>query len=387
MRERCRLPTLGGMRDMFSPLKLRDLELPNRIWLPPMCQYQATGEDGVPTSWHVIHYGSRAVGGFGLIIAESTGVVPEGRISNYCTGLWSDKQTDAWRDVVEAVHDQDGRLAIQLNHAGRKASGWPDLPERALAQQRSQPSTTPASLPLDAGGWSTVAPSAVANEGYAEPRALSAAEVRENPNQFAAAAKRAVAAGFDAIEIHAAHGYLLHQFLSPIANKRTDDWGGSFENRIRLVCATVDAVRSAIPDSMPLLIRISATDWLGGGWTVEESGGLLSLLKDYGVDAADVSTGGVARAKIPVGPNYQISAASEVRRMSGLPTAGVGLITEPAQADRLVTAGEVDAVMIGRAALRDPYWPLRAAYELGKSDEIEFPVPYHRGTFTDRSEH
>ncbi|MDO5511525.1 NADH:flavin oxidoreductase/NADH oxidase [Corynebacterium sp.] len=349
------------MNPLFTPVRLRDLEVRNRIWLPPMCQYHAT--DGMPEDWHLVHYGARAAGGFGLIIAEASGVVPEGRISPACTGLWNDEQAAAWARIVSFVHAQGAAMAIQLNHAGRKASTAPWLPG---AQQGT----------LIDDGWPTVAPSPVPQEGLDVPRAMSEAEIEALPGLFAAAAIRAVRAGFDTVEIHGAHGYLLHQFLTPLANHRTDDWGGSFDNRTRLLRAVVRSVRQVLPEGMPLLVRLSATDWIEGAWDLEQSVRLVSLLIDDGVDLIDVSTGGAAQAVIPVGPGYQVEFAEEIKRRTGMPTAAVGMITEPEQAASILEQGRADAVLIGRAGLRDASWPLRAAQE----NEIPYPDSYWRAT-------
>lgn len=350
---------------MNESLTLRGLEIPNRMWLPPMCQYSAV--DGVPTDWHKVHYGARAVGGFGLVIVESTGVVPEGRISPRCLGLWNDEQRDEFTVVVDFIHSQGSRAGIQLNHAGRKSSTYPPLPGEDHG-----------TVPLNEGGWHPVGPSPVAFPGLAVPNELDRDEIRALPDHFAAAARRAVDAGFDVIEIHAAHGYLLHQFLSPLSNQRTDSWGGSYENRTRLLKLVITAVRTAIPDNMPLFVRISATDWITDepAWTLEQSITLASELESAGVDLVDVSTGANAPADIPVGPNYQVRFAEAIRRKAGVPTSAVGMITEPAQAEAIVAEGRADAVMIGREALRYPQWPLRAQHALHV--EPEMPAQYNR---------
>jgi len=349
------------MNSLFTPIRLRELNIRNRVWLPPMCQYHAT--DGIPEDWHFVHYGARAAGGFGLIIAEATGIVPEGRISPACTGLWNDEQEDAWSGIVSFVHAQGAAMGIQLNHAGRKASTVPWLPGRDPGTVRE-------------GGWETVGPSPIAQEGLDAPRELTASEIEAVPGSFAAAAERAVRGGFDTVELHAAHGYLLHQFLTPLANQRTDEWGGSFDNRTRLVRRVVRAVRDVLPSGMPLMVRLSATDWIDGGWDLEQSVALASLLIDDGVDLLDVSTGGAAQARIPVGPGYQVEFAAEIRRRSGLATAAVGMITEPSQALSIVEGGDADAVLIGRAGLREPSWPQRAADETGA--DIPYPDSYWR---------
>lgn len=354
-----------------EPITLRSAEIRNRIWLPPMCQYKCENRDGLPGDWHMVHYGARAAGGFGLLIAEATGVTPGGRISPYCAGLWNDEQQEAWARIVRFVHTRGATMGIQLNHAGRKASSYPMLP--SFAGRRS--------VPLSDGGWETVAPSPVAAHGHEQPRELSTEEVRAVPGAFADAARRAVAAGFDLVEIHAAHGYLLHQFLSPLSNERSDEYGGSRENRARLLLEVVEAVRGSIPETMPLSVRVSATEWLDPeGWKLEDTEWLAGELKARGVDLIDVSSGGNAKAKVPVGPGYQVELGAAVREASGLPTAVVGLITEPEQAEAIVEAGQADAVMIGRAALRNAEWALDALAELGASgEELPYPDSYFRG--------
>lgn len=334
------------MTSLFDPISLRGLTLPNRIVLPPMCQYQA--QDGIVGPWHLQHYGARAAGGFGLIIAEATAIVPEGRISPRDAGLWNDEQVEAWTKVTELVHGLGGKIGVQLGHAGRKASTAPWLPGY------EDGTLSPAE-----GGWETVAPSAVAFPGLATPRELSREEVQAIPGQFAAAARRAIAAGFDAIEIHGAHGYLIHQFLSPLSNQRTDEYGGSFENRTRLAREVATAIRAAIPATTPLIIRISGTDWLEGGWTVEESTELAAALRGQ-VDFVDVSSGGLVPAEIKVGPGYQMELATAVRE-SGIPVSAVGILDDPTFANSVLEDGLADLVEIGRAALANPNWPLRAA--------------------------
>ncbi|MCW2849189.1 MAG: NADH:flavin oxidoreductase/NADH oxidase [Marmoricola sp.] len=352
------------MPSLFEPITLRSLTVRNRVWLAPMCQYSAV--DGVPNDWHLVNLGARATGGFGLLLTEAAAVVPEGRISPEDAGLWNDEQTQAWRRIVDFVHGQGAAVGVQLAHAGRKASTY-----RPWADHDG-------SVPEAEGGWTTTAPSAVAFEGYAEPAALSVAEIADVVTAFAEATRRAVEAGFDTVELHAAHGYLLHQFLSPLSNRREDDYGGSFENRVRIVLETVDAVRRALPHTAPLLVRISGTDWIDGGWDLEQSTRLAALLKDHGVDLVDVSSGGNAPASIPVGPGYQVPLAAGVRS-AGLPTGAVGLITEPEQAQKIVANGEADVVLLARAALRESAWPLRAAHELGVAPaDAPWPEQYAR---------
>ncbi|SDG74694.1 NADH:flavin oxidoreductase/NADH oxidase [Propionivibrio dicarboxylicus] len=351
------------MTHVLEALKLRDVVLRHRIAMPAMCQYSA--RDGMPSDWHLVHYGTRAVGGFALINLEATAVAPEGRITPYDLGLWHDGQVAPLARIAQLIRAQGAVAGVQLAHAGRKggiAAGW--------EAQRS--------LTADEGGWTTCAPSALAyGEGYASPTALMADEIAAIVGQFVAAARRACAAGFQTVEIHAAHGYLLHQFLSPLANQRNDAYGGSFENRTRLVREVVAAVRAEWPERLPLLVRISATDWVDGGWCVEESVELCRILKTLGVDLIDVSSGGlIPTATMPVGPGFQTGFAERIRREAGIPTATVGLITTPAQADHIVRTGQADLVMIGREALRNPYWPMQAVQALGGIGE--WPRQYLR---------
>jgi 2,4-dienoyl-CoA reductase-like NADH-dependent reductase (Old Yellow Enzyme family) len=342
----------GDVSLLFQPIALRGLSLPNRVWLAPMCEYSAV--DGVPNDWHLVHLGSRAVGGFGLVLTEATAVVPEGRIAPQDTGIWNDEQTAAWKRIVDFVHERGARIGIQLAHAGRKASTFRPW------------SPVHGTVPASDGGWPTVGPSASAYPGYDAPAEMTPAQVADVPEQFAAAARRAREAGFDAVEVHAAHGYLLHQFLSPLANFRTDAYGGSPEGRSRLVEETVGAVRSAWPDELPVLVRLSATDWLENGLGVDDVAAVAGRLGRLGADLIDVSTGGVAPATIAVGPGYQVPHARRMREVTGLPVSAVGLISDPAQAEQILVEGSADAVMLGREALRDPYWPLRAAHTLGE---------------------
>ena len=319
-----------------------------------MCQYSS--EDGFATDWHLVHLGSRAVGGAGLVIAEATAVSPEGRITPGDLGIWKDEHTGKLEQIVAFGHSQGAYMGIQLAHAGRKASmSVPWEEERLITPER--------------GGWAdVVAPSPVPfATHYATPVELDVAGIQRVRACFVSAAQRASRAGFDLIEIHAAHGYLMHEFLSPLSNHRTDQYGGSFENRIRFLVETVDAVRAVCPDSQPLFVRISATDWCDGGWDVDESVRLVGVLKDHGVDLIDVSSGGlVPNARIPAGPGFQTPFAERIRKETGVKTAAVGLITDPAQADHIVRTGQADLVLLARELLRDPYWPLHAAAKLGK---------------------
>jgi len=351
--------------DLLDPLTLDGLTARNRLWTPAMCMYSVDAHDGVPTDFHLVHYATRAAGGFGLIISEATAVAPEGRISPADAGLWSDAQAAAWSRIVRAVHGLGGAIGVQLAHAGRKASTRPML--RGVLGGAAT---------VEEGGWVTVGPSAVAFPGLPEPHVLTVAEIGEIVDAFAAAARRAAAVGFDAVELHAAHGYLLHQFLSPLANRRADAYGGSLENRMRIVLQTVDAVRAALPAGRPLLVRISATDWVEGGWDLEQSCVLARELAACGVALIDVSTGGLVPADVPLGPGYQVPFARRIRA-EGVPTAAVGLITEGVHARRIVAEGDADAVLMGREALRNPYLPLLLADECGKAADLA-PGPYFR---------
>jgi 2,4-dienoyl-CoA reductase-like NADH-dependent reductase (Old Yellow Enzyme family) len=352
------------MPALFDPITLRHLEIRNRIWVSPMCQYSA--EEGLATAWHDAHIGSLATGGTGLIMMEATGVVPEGRISTKCLGLWNDQQGERLEGIVSFAHSQGAKIGIQLAHAGRKGSCQPPWSAEPMAK-------------IGEGGWECVAPSAIAFGGkYPTPRALEISEISELVKSFASAAARAVNSGFDVIEIHAAHGYLFHQFLSPISNIRSDQYGGAFENRIRFLLETTNAIRKVIPDEMPLFVRISASDWLDGGWSIEDSIKLARELKNLGVDLIDVSSGGTsAGAPVPVGPGYQVPFATRIRNEAQIPTAAVGLITEPMQANQIIVDGLADAVMMGREFLRNPRWPLFAAAELGA--EVNWPPQLIRG--------
>ncbi|WP_422752838.1 NADH:flavin oxidoreductase/NADH oxidase [Micromonospora sp. WMMD708] len=353
------------MSALFTPLALRGVTLPNRIALAPMCQYSA-GPDGLPTDWHRVHLGSRAVGGAGLVVTEATAVVPEGRISPQDTGIWSDAHVDAWRPVTAFVAAQGAVPAVQLAHAGFKASTW-----RPWAAGRG-------GVPDAEGGWTPVGPGAEPFlPDYRQPTALDETGIAGVVSAFATAAGRAVDAGFAAVEIHAAHGYLLHEFLSPLTNHRTDGYGGDRAARMRLTLEVARAVRATVGEQVPVLTRISATDWVDGGWTADDSVALAAELAATGVDLVDASSGGAStRAAIPVGPGYQVPLAARIRREAGVPTGAVGLIVEPEQAEQIVAAGEADLVLLGRELLRDPYWPRRAAAKLGATPD--WPDPYAR---------
>ena len=348
---------------LFSPLKLRDITFKNRIFLSPMCQYSA--QDGVPNDWHMVHLGARAIGGAALIIAEATGITPEGRISVGCLGLWNNVQRDAFKKINTFIKSQGAIPGIQLIHAGRKAST--DVSWKGGKF-----------LNKDEGGWQTLGPSAVPySSSYPSPKEMSKEEISNHVRYFVEASERAVAAGFEVIELHMAHGYLLHQFLSPISNIRTDEFGGSLENRMRFPLMVAKAVRESLPENLPLFIRLSATDWAEGGWNENESAILCQEFKKLNVDFMDISTGGnVHGVKIPVGPLYQVPFAKFIKEKTNMPTGAVGLITKPSEAEALVASGEVDAVLIGRELLRDPNWPLKAAMELNA--EIEVPPQYQR---------
>lgn len=352
------------MSALFSPLTLRGATLQNRIMMSPMCQYSA--EDGLPNGWHLTHLASRAVGGAGLVMAEATAVLPEGRISPQDTGLWSGAHVDAWRPVAAAVREAGALPAVQLGHAGFKASTYRPWDARK------------GGVPDADGGWQPVGPGTGRFvDSYREPAPLDGIGIGRVVEAFAVAAARAVDAGFGAVELHAAHGYLLHEFLSPLTNHRDDSYGGPLENRMRLAVSVARAVRAAVPADLPVLARISATDWVDGGWTVADSVVLARALAEAGVDLVDCSSGGAsATATIPLGPGYQVPLAARVRREAGVPTAAVGLITDPGQADEIVTAGQADLVALGRELLRDPYWPHRAAAKL--DGDTSWPVQYHR---------
>jgi len=348
---------------LFDPLRLRGVELRNRIGVSPMCQYSSEG--GYASDWHLVHIGGFATGGAGLILMEATAVAPEGRITPYDLGLWEDGQVAGLRRITDFVHGQGAVAGIQLGHAGRKASTW-------------RPWEGEGAVPEEKGGWAVCAPSAIPfSDTYARPHELDEAGIRRVVEAFRAAAGRAVEAGFRVVELHAAHGYLLHQFLSPLSNRRTDRYGGSFENRVRLPLEVVAAVREVWPEHLPLLVRISATDWVEGGWTPEESVEFSRLLRENGVDLVDCSSGGlIPGVQVPIGPGYQVPFAERIRREAGVATAAVGLITEPEQADRIVREGRADMVLLAREMLRQPRWPLLAAHRLGV--DVAWPVQYER---------
>lgn len=351
------------MSVLFSSLSIKNVVLKNRLVVSPMCQYSAV--DGFANDWHLVHLGSRAAGGAALIIQEATAVSPEGRITPSDLGLYNDAQIEKMKSITAFIRQQGSVAGIQLAHAGRKAGcavPWKGGKKLAVGE----------------GGWKTVAPSALPFEpDDDEPQALDNAGLNKVVSDFGAAASRALKAGYQVVEIHAAHGYLIHQFLSPISNQRTDQYGGSFENRIRLLLEVVAAVRKSWPQSHPLLVRISATDWAEGGWNPDEAVQLAAILKQKEVDLIDCSTGGlVPHARIPVGPGFQVPFAARIRKEGGILTSAVGMITEAQQAEEILLRGEADLVMIGRLALREPYFALKVAHAMG--EEIDWPIQYIR---------
>ncbi|HET6174082.1 MAG TPA: NADH:flavin oxidoreductase/NADH oxidase [Gaiellales bacterium] len=349
---------------LHTPIALREVEFRNRAWVSPMCQYSST--DGAPTDWHLVHLGARATGGAGAVIVEASAVTPEGRISPDDSGIWSEHQVEAFRPITAFLSEHGAVPGIQIAHAGRKASV--DAPWRG-----GRP------LGPEERGWQAVAPSAVAYDaGWQVPRELTPAEIGDVVEAFAAAARRALTAGFRLLELHAAHGYLLHEFLSPLANRRNDTYGGDREGRMRLPLEVVAAVREAWPAEFPLSVRISASDWVDGGWSLEDSIALAKRFGPLGVDLVDCSSGALSPAQqIPLGPGYQVPFASAIRREADIATAAVGLITEPRQAEGILAAGDADVILLGRESLRDPSWPLRAALELGVESDA-WPSQYLR---------
>lgn len=351
------------MSHLFEPLQLRDVTLRNRIAVSPMCEYSCA--NGRANDWHLVHLGSRAVGGAALVLTEAAAVSAEGRISPWDLGIWSDAHAEALAPIVRFLRSQGSVAGIQLAHAGRKAS-------------TRRPWDGGGRVEIAEGGWQPIAPSSIAfSTELFTPREMSHSDIARVLREFADAAARSLRAGFQVIEIHAAHGYLAHQFLSPLSNKRRDEYGGSFENRIRFLLEVVHAVRSTWPDRLPLQVRISATDWAPGGWTIDDSVALALRLKEKGVDLIDCSSGGtVPQPDIPIGPGYQTPFAERIRREAGIATGAVGMITAPAQADHILRTGQADLVLLAREMLRDPYWPLHAAAVLGHV--AEWPVQYLR---------
>ena len=351
------------MNTLFDPLTIGSVTFQNRVWVSPMCQYSAV--DGLVGQWHSAHLNSFATGAPGLIMVEATGVVPEGRISIACPTIHDDKHAAAFMPMIDFAHSHNVKMGVQLAHAGRKGSTMRPWDDHRMAS-------------ADEGGWQSVSSSAIAFHGYPEPRALTVDEIHQLTRDFAAAAKRAIDVGFDVIEIHAAHGYLLHQFYSPLANTRTDEYGGSFENRVRFLLETVMAVRAAIPASTPLFVRISATDWVDDGWNLVDSIELCSQLKALGVDLIDVSTGGnVHNAPIKATPGFQVPFAAAIRAEAKVMTAAVGLSTEAEQSQYIIETGEAEAVFLARAMIRNPRWALNAAEKLGV--KIQWPHQLERG--------
>lgn len=351
------------MISLFQPLKIKEITFRNRIAVSPMCQYSSI--DGFSNDWHLVHLGSRAVGGAALVISEATAVSPEGRISPEDLGIWSDEHVPGLRRITDFIHSEGSVAGIQLAHAGRKASTNAPWKERQRLTEEN-------------GGWKTFAPSAVAfSETYPDPKELSLEEIEKVVLHFKNAAKRSVRAGFKVVEIHAAHGYLIHEFLSPLSNFRNDTYGGSFENRIKILLEIIEAVKKVWPSGYPLFVRISATDWTEGGWAIDDSVKLASILLEAGVDLIDCSTGGnVAHARIPVAPGYQVRFAEAIKSETNILTAAVGLINTAIQAEEIISSGKADMVFLAREMLRDPYFPQKAAKELGY--DLEWPVQYER---------
>ncbi|MBC3785617.1 NADPH dehydrogenase NamA [Spirosoma utsteinense] len=352
------------MSFLFSPITIRSIQLKNRLVVSPMCQYSSV--DGFANDWHLVHLGSRAVGGAGLIISEAAAVSPEGRITPDDLGIWADEHIANLKRITHFIQQNGSVAGIQLAHAGRKAS------------HRSPLKGGTAIAPTEEGGWQTVAPSAIPfDEGGPLPTALTNDGIEKVLADFEAAARRALDAGFQVVEIHAAHGYLLHEFMSPLSNQRTDNYGGSFENRIRLLLDVIARVQTVWPKDLPLFVRISATDWTEGGWTADDSVLLATVLKDKGVDVIDCSTGGnVPRASIPTAPGYQVSFADRIKNEAGMTTAAVGLITSVEQAEAILANGQADLILLAREFLRSPYFPLQAAHEL--EEDMPWPVQYER---------
>jgi 2,4-dienoyl-CoA reductase-like NADH-dependent reductase (Old Yellow Enzyme family) len=355
-----------GTQSLFSPLTIRGITLASRIAVSPMCQYSAT--NGMPSDWHLVHLGSRAVGGAGLVIAEASGVEARGRITPGCAGIWSDEHIAPWQRITKFIKENGAVPGIQIAHAGRKASC-------------ALPWNGGASLSNEEGGWETIGPSPIAFGGDLTrvPREMTVDDIKIVRQSFVDAAKRAIAAGFEWVEFHSAHGYLSHSFYSPISNHRKDQYGGSFDNRVRFTLETVGAIRDALPDAIPLSVRISSTDWVDDGWTLKDSIELSKRIKDVGADLIDCSSGGnVHDAKIPTGAGYQTSFAAAIRREAGIATGAVGMITEPAQADQIIRNGEADIVLLAREFLRNPYFAHDAAKALRQTDKAHWPVQYGR---------
>jgi 2,4-dienoyl-CoA reductase-like NADH-dependent reductase (Old Yellow Enzyme family) len=354
------------MKKLFSPITIKGITLKNRIVVSPMCQYSST--DGFATDWHLVHLGSRAVGGASLIMAEATAISPEGRISPQDLGIWKNEHIEKLSQINAFIKQQSCVPGIQLAHSGRKGSTAVPWKGRGL-------------VGMNEGGWHPVAPSSIPfSDSDPSPLTLNKSGLHKVIGDFASAAARSIKAGFEVIEVHASHGYLLHQFLSPLSNERKDEYGGSFENRIRLLCEVIDSVKEVIPDHLPLFVRIPGTDWVDGGWTPEDSIKLASILQSKEVDLADVTSGGLsAKQIIPVGPAYQLPFASMIKRATGMLTSTVGMITNAVQAESILVNGDADLIMMAREFLRDPYFPLRAAHEL--KEHTVWPVQYERAKF------
>lgn len=354
------------MNKLFSPITIKGITFKNRIVVSPMCQYSSV--DGFATDWHLVHLGSRAVGGAALVIAEATGVSPEGRISPHDLGIYKDTHIEKLCQITAFIKQQGAIAGIQLAHAGRKASTQVPWIGREKVN-------------VEDGGWQTVAPSAIAySETYPQPVELDKAGIKKIIDDFTIAAERALKAGFEVLEIHAAHGYLLHQFLSPLTNHRTDEYGGSFENRCRLLAEVTQSILTILPKDLPLFVRITGNDWAEGGLKAEDGVKIAQTLKDLGADVMDVTTGGlVSQQRIPVGPAYQLPFASKIKRETGSITSTVGMITDAVQAESILVNGDADLIMMAREFLRDPYFPLRAAHEL--KAEVTWPNQYERGKF------
>lgn len=352
---------------LFSPIKIKELVLKNRIVVSPMCQYSSI--DGFANDWHFVHLGSRAVGGAGLVITEAAAVSPEGRISPDDLGLWKDEHIEGLQKITNFIKANGAEAGIQLAHAGRKASVSSQWKGGKLVSE------------VD-GGWQVVGPSEIPfNDTYGLPKALTKAEIKTIVNDFKLATERSLKAGFSVVEIHVAHGYLVHQFLSPLSNQRTDEYGGSFENRIRFLLEIIEEVKTVWSETLPLFVRISATEWAEGGWNEDDSIKLAHILKSIGVDLIDTSTGGnIHYAKIPVAPAYQVSFAQNIKKETGILTGAVGLLTTSTQIESILVTGQADLIFLARELLRDPYFPLRAAAELGQKD-VQWPVQYERGKF------
>jgi 2,4-dienoyl-CoA reductase-like NADH-dependent reductase (Old Yellow Enzyme family) len=348
---------------LFDPISIRSIQLKNRIVVSPMCEY--SGEDGFTNDWHLVHLGSRAVGGAGLIISEACAVSPEGRITAYDIGIWKDEHIPNLKRITDFIKTQGAVAGIQLAHAGRKASC-------------AQPWKGGQQISIAEGGWEIVAPSPVPfKEGTMQPDALSKEAIKQLIANFTLAAQRAWKAGFQVIEIHAAHGYLLHEFYSPLSNFRTDEYGGSFENRIRLLLEIIQSVQTVWPAELPLFVRISSSDWVEEGWGIADSVKLAKKLKNLGVDLVDCSSGGnTGHAKIPVGPGYQVAFAKQIKQEAAILTGAVGMITDAQQAETILANGEADLIFLAREFLRDPYFPLHAASAL--QQDISWPVQYDR---------